>query len=293
MIQKVFDIELDYSKLDCEKSDFQPKLYAYIPNTDPELLNYIPKRPTMLICPGGAYRYTSDREAEPIALFYMSKGYNCFVLRYTCAPARFPVQLAEAAKALLTIKENADELMVDTDRIHVCGFSAGGHLAASLGVFWDKPFLAEILGTTSDMLKFKSLVLGYPVIYCPEQEECSELRPFKGSIGTYKNLLGEGERFEDESALMMQCLNLQVTENTPPTFIWSTYEDASVPVESSLYLALALRKHNVPCELHIYEHGRHGQSTGRATCCNSNQRLADWMEISYSWLEEEHGLPKA
>lgn len=287
MIYKELDINLDYSKLDCEKTDYQPKLQVYIPNETEELDKFMPKRPTMLICPGGAYRYTSDRECEPIALFYMSKGYNCCVLRYTCAPARFPVQLAEAGKALIMIKENAEEWKVDTDKIFVCGFSAGGHLAASLGVFWDKPFLADILGVESDMLKFSSLVLSYPVI--SQNVE----RQLRGSVGSFINLLGEGEKFEDEEALQMQCLEKQVSEKTPPTFIWHTYEDASVPVETSLMFGMALRKHNVPMEMHIYEHGRHGQANGRKSTCLADQRLADWMEISYSWLEEEHGMPEA
>lgn len=290
MIQKVIDINIDYAKIGREKEDYQPKLYAYIPNDQKQLAEYMPKRPTILILPGGAYRGTSDREAEPIAMFYLSKGYNCFVLRYSCSPSRFPVQLAEVGKSILTIKENAEEWRVDEDKIFVCGFSAGGHLAASIGVFWDKPFLADILGTTSDMLKFNSLVLGYPVIHCPEESDCSELRHFRGAISTFENLLGE--KYADKSAVEMQCLHKQVSESTPPTFIWATNEDASVPVESSFLFALALRKHNVPMELHIYEHGGHGQSTGTKVCCNSNQRLADWMEISYSWLEEEHGLPK-
>lgn len=287
MIHKILDIELDYEKLGREKTDYRPTLHAYIPNETEEMEKFMPKRPTMLICPGGAYRYTSDREAEPIALFYMAKGYNCFVVRYSCAPARFPVQLAEAAKALLMIKENAEEWRVDTDKIYVCGFSAGGHLAASLGVFWDKPFLADILGTTNDRLSFAALVLGYPVISIKTE------RMFNGTLGTFKNLLGEGERFEDDEAVTMQCLDRQVSKNTPPTFIWSTFEDASVPVESSLLFAMALRKNDVPMELHIYEHGRHGQSNGRKSTCVADQRLADWMEISYSWLEEAHGMPQA
>lgn len=287
MIQEVVDININYEKLDCEKIDYQPKLYAYIPNTEEELEPYMLKRPTMLIIPGGAYGYTSDREAEPIALFYLSKGYNCFVLKYTCAPARFPIQLAETAKAVLTIKENAEKWKVDTDKINLCGFSAGGHLAASYGVFWDKPFLADILETTSERLKVNALVLGYPVI------SYNTDRMHRGALATYKNLLGEGEKFEDAVAVNEQCLETQVTANTPPCFIWATYEDASVSVESSLMFALALRRNDVPTELHIYEHGRHGQSTGTIVCCKSNQRLSEWMEISYKWLEEEHGMPEA
>ncbi len=287
MIYKVLDVEIDYSKLDCEKTDYQPKLHIYIPNETEELKKFMPKRPTMLICPGGAYRFTSDREAEPIALFYLSKGYNCCILRYSCAPARFPVQLAEAGKALLMIKDNAEEWRVDPKKIFVCGFSAGGHLAASLGVFWDSPFLSDILGVESNKLKFASLVLSYPVI--SQNIE----RQLGGSVDSFKNLLGEDEKFENEKALQFLCLENQVSETTPPTFIWHTYEDASVPVETTLMFGMALRKHNVPMEMHIYEHGRHGQANGRRSTCVADQRLADWMELSYSWLEEEHGLPQA
>ena len=287
MIHEILNVDIDYSKLDCEKTDYQPTLHAYIPNDAEELLKFMPKRPTMLICPGGAYRYTSDRECEPIALFYMSKGYNCFILRYSCAPARFPVQLAEAGKALLMIKENAERWMVDTDKIYVCGFSAGGHLAASLGVFWDRPFLADILGTESERLKFAALVLSYPVLSDNVERKTG------GSVGSFKNLLGEGEKYEDKEALQFQCLETQVSENTPPCFIWHTYEDASVPVETSLMFGIELRKHNVPMEMHIYEHGRHGRANGRRTTCDGDMRLAEWMEISYSWLGEEHGLPQA
>ena len=183
------------------------------------------------------------------------------------------------------IKENAEEWRVDTDKIYVCGFSAGGHLAASLGVFWDKPFLAELTGTQNENLKFNSLVLSYPVISNNVE------RKLRGSVGSFINLLGEENTEAPEAAL--QNLEDQVSENTPPCFIWHTYEDASVPVETSLKFGIALRKYNVPMEMHIYEHGRHGQATGTRVTCPTDQRLSEWMEVSYKWLEEEHGLPQA
>ena len=292
MTHEILDIELDYAKLNCEKTDYQPTLHVYVPTLSEELTKYMSKRPTMLICPGGAYRYTSDREAEPIALFYLAKGYNCFILRYSCDPARFPVQLAEAAKALVMIKDNAEKWHVDTEKIFVCGFSAGGHLAASLGVFWDKPFLADIVGVESNKLKFAALVLSYPVISSDYVSD-NVNKTTSGNIRSFMNLLGVGEKFEDADALKYQCLENHVSENTPPCFIWHTFEDAAVPVETTLKFGIELRKHNVPMEMHIYEHGRHGQANGRKSTCLTDQRLADWMEISYSWLEEEHGLPQA
>jgi len=281
MINKILDVEINYSKLDCEKTDYKPKLHVYIANDAKELLSYSPKRPTMLILPGGACKGTAEREAEPIALYYLAKGYNCFVLRYSCAPARFPVSLAEAAKALLMIKENAEEWRVDTDNIFVCGFSAGGHLAASLGVFWDKLFLNDITGTSGDDLKFKGLILCYPVL--SDNVE----RRLLGSVKSYENLLGE--KCEDKKAVELLNLETQVSSSTPPCFIWHTYEDQAVPVETTLTFALALRKHNIPTELHVFEHGRHGRATGTLTTCDVETRAKIWMDLSVDWMNERHG----
>ncbi len=282
MIYKILNVNLDYSKLNCKKTEYQPTLHAYIANETEEMSRFIKKRPTMLILPGGAYSRTSDREAEPIALYYLSKGYNCFILRYSCCPAHFPIQLAEAGKSVLMIKENAEAWRVDTDKIFVCGFSAGGHLAASLGVFWDKPFLSEILGVKNEALKFNSLILSYPVI------SNNVDRKLSGSIRSFENLLGE--KLNDKEYAAMQNLESQVSENTPPCFIWHTYEDKSVPVETTLMFAMALRKYNIPMELHIYEHGNHGRSTSTKVCCECDERSKAWMDISYEWLEEKHGI---
>lgn len=282
MLYKELDIELDYSRLNCEKTDYQPKLQIYVPNTADELDKYMPKRPSILMCPGGSYVRTSEREVEPLALYFLAKGYNCFVLRYSCDPARFPVQLAEAGKALLTIKENAEKWKVDLDRIYVLGCSAGGHLAASLGVFWNKPFLAEILNTESEKLRFNSLILSYPVISCIVEQT---------HLSSFRHLLGKG--FNDKELVKYVSLETEVSPDTPRTFIWHTYEDTVVPIENSLAFAYALFKNKVPLELHIYEHGAHGQSTGTKTCCTKEQRLKEWLDTCYGWLEENAILDSA
>lgn len=98
-------------------------------------------RPVILICPGGGYSYTTDREAEPIALAFASRGYHAAVLRYPCAPVRYPAALVSLCRAVLWLREHAGEFHIDPDRLCVSGYSAGGHLAASLGVFWHRPFL--------------------------------------------------------------------------------------------------------------------------------------------------------
>ena len=283
MILKTLDVVVDYKGMNRNGSDYQPTLQVYVPNTDDGVVNYMPKKPMVLVCPGGSYKFTSDREVEPIAMFWLSKGYGCAVLRYSCSPSRFPVQLAEAGKALLMIKENAEEWLVDTDRIYVMGFSAGGHLAASLGVFWNKPFLADILGVESNRLKFNSLILSYPVISSDESVS---------HAGSIKHLLGTKEKYDDEDMRRLTSLELQVDEQTPRSFIWHTSEDGAVPVQNSLLFALALRNKGVPIELHIYEHGKHGLSTGTKVCCTHEYRLKAWLETCYEWLEENAELDK-
>ena len=106
------------------------KLYTYIRDESPEMEAH--RRPAVVICPGGGYGMTSDREAEPVALKFLEKGFQCFVLRYSVEPVRFPAALLQLATAVAMVRSRADEWHVNADKIAVCGFSAGGHLAASL-----------------------------------------------------------------------------------------------------------------------------------------------------------------
>ena len=108
------------------------KLYTYIRDESPEMEAH--RRPAVVICPGGGYGMTSDREAEPVALKVLEKGFQCFVLRYSVEPVRFPAALLQLATAVAMVRSRADEWHVNADKIAVCGFSAGGQLAASLGV---------------------------------------------------------------------------------------------------------------------------------------------------------------
>ena len=121
-------------------------------------------RPAVVVCPGGGYAYTSDREAEPIALALCARGFHACVLRYPCAPARFPAALRALAEAVAWVRAGAAENHVDPRQISVCGFSAGGHLAGSLGVFWNAPFLAAETGLAPQDMRPDKMVLCYPVI---------------------------------------------------------------------------------------------------------------------------------
>lgn len=140
------------------------------------------KRPAVLLCPGGGYRTLSTREDQPIAMKYLAAGFHVFVLHYSLAPDVFPRALMELALAMKVIREHGDEWNVDVDRIAVSGFSAGGHLACCLGVFWDREWLYGALGVKPEMIRPDGMILCYPVItsgeYCHKESfEClMELR---------------------------------------------------------------------------------------------------------------------
>ena len=138
------------------------RLQVYIQDTPHDGSLKIEKRPLIIICPGGGYERTSFREGEPIALHFLSKGYHACVLRYSVAPVRFPVQVLEVGQAFRTLRQHADEWNVDMDRIVVQGSSAGGHLAACYGVFWNQDFLLSPLGVKAEEMKPKGIMLSYP-----------------------------------------------------------------------------------------------------------------------------------
>ena len=155
---------------------------AYIPSNSKEI-NLNKKRETIIICPGGGYEFTSDREAEPIALKFVAQGFNAIVIRYSIAPVRYPASLLELAETVRYVREKEEEWNVDTKRVIVCGFSAGGHLAGSLGVLWDNEIIKESLEVKNNEIKPNAMILCYPVISSGEFAH----------RGSFDNLLGEKE----------------------------------------------------------------------------------------------------
>ena len=247
-------------------------------------------RPAMIICPGGAYERCSVREGEPVALKFMEKGCQCFVLDYSVAPVRFPAALRQLAMAVAWVREHAADWDIDPQRIFVCGFSAGGHLAASLGVFWNRPFVYGYLGLAGERVRPDGLILSYPVI-------CAGGFAHEGSmvnLGIRERLeLGVGEQvqqIEGEELTELFSLEQQVHGQVPPAFLWHTQSDGSVPVENSLLFSMALRAAGVPFELHVFPEGRHGLSLAdRETdkevedgyvvpCCQI------WPELAWRWM---------
>ncbi len=272
MLHERIDLVIDGNN----KENCHPRLFTYVldnyPTIDEKRL-----RPAVLICPGGGYEHTSDREAEAIAVQMNAMGFQAFVLYYTCAPAAvFPRQQLEAAGAIKTIREHAEEWHVDANKVILMGFSAGGHLAASVGAFYNKEFLYEPLHTTPAMIKPSGLVLCYPVITSGEFAH----------RGSFHALLGEKE----EELKDFVSLENQVTADTPPAFIWHTYEDSSVPVENSMLYASAMRRAKVPFELHIYPRGHHGLALANAETKSARgsdavvPEVQNWVEMAGRWI---------
>ena len=256
------------------ESGADPVLEAYLPFNLSEMRRENEKRPSLLICPGGGYAMCSQREAEPIALNFLSEGFNVFVLWYSNSPFRFPVQLRETAAAMKLIEERAGEWNVDPADISIMGFSAGAHLAAQYSNLFDSD---EVRSVVSEPLKPRLSLLCYPVITADERFTHS---------GSFENLLGHFPL--DENEMKKHSCELLVTEKTPPTFLFHTASDGAVPVENSLLYSFALSRNGVPFELHVYPFGQHGLATSdRHTLdeVTDIQRYdADWISEAKRWL---------
>ena len=238
--------------------------------------------PLIIICPGGGYEFLSNREAEQFAIQWNSRGCHAAVLRYSVAPETFPTALLQLALAVLLVRENSADWGVNPRQIFVEGSSAGGHLAACYGVFWNKPYLLDALGVElrqAGQLRPAGLILNYPVI-------SSGVYAHEGS---FQNLMGEAA--SDAKRREELSIEKQVNRDMPPTFIWHGGEDVSVPPENSLLLAMACRQKGIPVELHLYMKGGHGlalapELTQAPDGFGLEPSCESWMEHAYIWMME-------
>ncbi|GAB2925058.1 alpha/beta hydrolase [Streptomyces mayteni] len=216
--------------------------------------------PAVLVLPGGGYEHHGEHEGEPVARWLNGLGLAAFVLRYRVAPHRYPAALEDGRAALRAIRAEAPALGIDPDRVAVLGFSAGGHLAASLA--------GDPAGTPAERPALA--VLCYPVI------SFSHL-PHVGSLAA---LLGPAASPAERRAASRE---LTVTPDTPPVFLWHTADDPAVDVAHSLRYTEALAAAGVPVELHVLPHGRHG--VGLAP---EQPELSRWTEWCAAWFRS-HG----
>ncbi len=224
------------------------------------------KRGCVIVFPGGGYANRSEHEGDPIARMLNGIGVNAFVLNYRVAPYKHPVELEDALRAIRWVRYHADEYNIDPNKIGVLGFSAGGHLAVSASEHFDygRPGGDEIDAVSSRP---------DASIYC--YAVCTLERPYTHE-GTRINLLGKDA---SEELVRQMSGPRSVRDDMPPTFIWHTFEDAAVPVQNSLLMAMALREKKIPVEMHIYPHGHHGLGLAESV-----PHTAKWAEALCDWL---------
>lgn len=267
-------------------------LTTYVSLPDPGWPFPSSPRPGVIICPGGAYLNLSDAEGGPIALALAARGYQAFVLEYSIASrvsgpeqARYPAQLIDLAKAMLTLRENARRWNLDPEQIAVMGFSAGGHLCASYAVHWHEPWLAQAVGADSALLRPRAAVLGYPITdYVLQRDRFAD--PIPMMTDSNRALFGEAAPPQEELERLSPCRH--VTEHTPPVFLAHAADDGLVPVGNSLAMAQALTRAGIPCELHMFQQGDHGFANGhpmdRPWEAHRNRACAVWLDLAHRWL---------
>ncbi len=223
----------------------------------------------VIVFPGGGYGALSmDKEGDQIARWLNSIGVTAFVLKYRLGPRyHHPIELNDAQRAIRTVRAKAAEYRVMPDRIGIMGFSAGGHLASTASTH----FTAESASAADPIDRMSSrpdfAILCYPVI--------SFTTPYTHR-GSLRNLLGD----QPDPKLVESLSNeLQVTAETPPTFLFHTNSDTGVPPENSVLYYMALRKAGVPAEMHIYEQGPHGVGLAQ-----TDEALSSWPERLANWL---------
>ena len=242
----------------------------------PTLMVYLPTganatKTGVVVAPGGGYQHLSmEKEGTAVAEWLNAHGVAAFVLKYRLGPKyHHPVELGDAQRAIRMVRANAAEYGIETDHLGMWGFSAGGHLAATAGTKFDagNSAAADVVERQSSRPDF--LILAYPVITFEE--------PYVHG-GSKKFLLGDDP---DPALVQSMSAEAQVTKDTPPTFLFTTTDDKTVPVMNSVMFYAALVKAGIPAEMHIFQHGAHGAGLAAA-----NPDLSVWPELVLKWMRE-------
>lgn len=245
-----------------------PTLTPYLPSPDKA------NGTAIVLCQGGSYLGYYAGQGEPFARWLNDQGIAVFLLEYRLGSSgyRYPSQLNDLSRAVRIVRARAGEWHVDPQRVGVMGFSAGGHLVSSLCVKFDRGQTDAQNPVERESCRPDFAILCYPVI-------SMVMKPERGTRG---NLLGNAPT---EEALNAASSELHVTADTPPCFIWHTYEDSLVPPDHSMLFAQALIAAKVPVAFHLYEKGPHG--TG---LMGTNH---PWMNDLLHWMRERKLLTKS
>ena len=262
---RCFDFEPEGAK-DCTVS-------AYLLSADNSPSSKTQPLPAIVICPGGGYAWVSPRESEPVAREYLSAGYHVFILKYSVNEdiSGF-LPLCQLASVMVHIRKFSAEWSIDPEKIAVCGFSAGAHLAASLGTLFNEEKFLRVWNKGGN-IRPNAMILGYPVILSNEYAHTASIERVSGAAAG-----------SDEFAWF--GLDQHVDSLTPPTFLWHTAADSLVPAENSLLFALALSSAQIPYELHIFPDGEHGMSVCTQEVGCPDEYNGRWIAWSILWLNK-------
>ncbi|MBR2908016.1 MAG: alpha/beta hydrolase [Clostridia bacterium] len=266
-------------------------LTTYVSDNSAELKAH--PRKAIVVCPGGGYRFLSDREGEPIVKAFLGEGLNAFLLRYTVGMKgdKYPenpgasdyAPLIQAALAIKHIRENAEAYHIDPDQIFIIGFSAGGHLAASTGILWKTDAVQRALGASAEepteIGKPNGMLLSYPVITSGEYAH-------KGSIYHLCNT-----KTPTEEEMLRFSLEKHVDETSAPFFLWHTFSDKTVPIQNALLLADAYTKHELPFEMHVFPAGSHGLALANEETMSDKPHMIvphvqGWISLAIRWIKD-------
>ncbi len=234
-------------------------------------------RPLLVICPGGGYEHLSVRESEAVAIKMNSMGFQAIIVNYSLAPMEFPAALCDLTEAIVYARSHAEEWHINPQQIIAAGFSAGGHLAATLGCYWKSGLIQDLLPYKPEQTKPNALLLSYPVITA-DPRYCHE--------ASIENVLGK-ENLDERDFVSLES---HVTSDVPPVFMWHTAEDKSVPAENSMMFASALRTAGVPFEYHLFSKGIHGlalatEETSKPDGSTVEKQCQIWPQLFKNWFD--------
>lgn len=300
------------------------KIFLYPDRTDVTLTAYVledskellggKKRPGILVCPGGGYLNCSDREAEPVALRFAAMGYHAFVLRYSTYSGEendfpagkklkrrersvFPASMRDIGRAFLALHEHAGEWLLDTDKIALCGFSAGAHNCATYATYWDQPEITALSGGRKKVFRPAACVLGYGLYDYPMimRQKPNMKDPFALRLREASCMALLGTDAPTDEKLHAVSPARRLSPSTPPMFLWATAEDTLVPPAQTANMCLALAEKGIPFEAHIFESGPHGLSLADQATAGSKFEMdadaAQWIRLAERWLEKRFALP--